>query len=266
MSLAALMVAMAFLGADPASSKDAPRLSQLAGAILTADYRGERPRLRELATALQGVKAPELAAYRDYWRGFALWRRAINGFNETPNPPDLRDDLREAVVSFRASLAHQPGWIEAQVGMVGCWFSLLYLSGEDETERRTILAEMVPMLREMTEKGNDNPRALWLVGGQQMWAPPPHGGDAVRASATYRRAVEAARREALKNGQAPAWIPKWGGPENLMSLAYLYAHSSARNRDLAEAYAEGALTAVPDWHYVADVLLPQIQALAPAAK
>jgi len=30
---------------------------------------------------------------------------------------------------------------------------------------------------------------------------------------------------------------------------------------LALAYAEGALTAVPEWHYVRDVLLPQIEAL-----
>jgi hypothetical protein len=30
---------------------------------------------------------------------------------------------------------------------------------------------------------------------------------------------------------------------------------------LALAYAEGALTAVPEWHYVRDILLPQIEAL-----
>jgi hypothetical protein len=52
-----------------------------------------------------------------------------------------------------------------------------------------------------------------------------------------------------------------------MNLAYMYAHAPAPDRDLALAYASGALVAVPDWHYVRDVLVPQIEALpaAPAA-
>jgi hypothetical protein len=43
-----------------------------------------------------------------------------------------------------------------------------------------------------------------------------------------------------------------------MNLAYLYAHSDLANRDLAIAYAEGALVAAPEWHYVRDILRPQI--------
>ena len=46
-----------------------------------------------------------------------------------------------------------------------------------------------------------------------------------------------------------------------MSLAYLHTHSKLVNRDLALAYAEGALAAVPRWHYVREILLPQTQAL-----
>jgi hypothetical protein len=45
-----------------------------------------------------------------------------------------------------------------------------------------------------------------------------------------------------------------------MSLAYLHA-TATRNRALARAYAEGALALVPEWHYVRDILLPQIDAL-----
>jgi hypothetical protein len=46
-----------------------------------------------------------------------------------------------------------------------------------------------------------------------------------------------------------------------MNLAYLYSHSALQNRALALAYAEGALVAAPDWHYVRDILMPQIRAL-----
>ena len=35
-----------------------------------------------------------------YWRGFALWRRAINGFNETPYSKDLEEDLNGAIDDF----------------------------------------------------------------------------------------------------------------------------------------------------------------------
>jgi len=44
---------------------------------------------------------------------------------------------------------------------------------------------------------------------------------------------------------------------------------ASRDRGVALAYAEGALVAAPEWHYVRDVLMAQIRALeeapAPAA-
>jgi hypothetical protein len=46
---------------------------------------------------------------------------------------------------------------------------------------------------------------------------------------------------------------------------YAYTHSTLMNRDLALAYAEGALVAAPEWHYVRDVLRPQIEALPQAS-
>jgi len=46
-----------------------------------------------------------------------------------------------------------------------------------------------------------------------------------------------------------------------MNLAYMYSHAPAPDRELALAYASGALVAVPEWHYVRDVLMPQIEAL-----
>jgi hypothetical protein len=264
MSMAAMTVAV-LLASNLAGSGDEQRLAGLVEQVRDADYRGERAELRRLASALDGVKSAELLAYRDYWRGFALWRRALNGFNETPNPADLGDDLREGVRSFKAALVRRPGWVEAQVGLVGCWASLVYLARDDKAQQQEILAEYLPVGRAMNEQGGQNPRVLWLVGGLRLGAPPPYGGDAPKALATYRQGIEAAQREARAAAAAP-WEPAWGGPELLMSLAYLHTHSALANRELAQAYLDGALTAVPHWHYVADVLRPQVQALAaPAA-
>lgn len=269
-----LGAAFLFLALDPASAwaadippRDAARLEEAVARIRSADYRGERDELRRLAAGLDAVREPSLAAYRDYWRGFALWRRAINGFNETPTPADLGADLEGAVRSFRGALSGRPGWTEARLGIVGCQANLLFLAGQDQAKRDAILAEFLPVFRELAEKDADNPRVLWLVGGSQLSAPPPYGGDVAKAAATYRRGLQAAREEALRAGAQPAWVPAWGAPEHLMSLAFVYSQGALADRSVAQAYADGTLAMVPDWHYVRDVLVPKIQAMpAPGAR
>ena len=46
-----------------------------------------------------------------------------------------------------------------------------------------------------------------------------------------------------------------------MNLAYLHSRATPPDRAVALAYAEGAATAVPEWHFVRDILIPQIEAL-----
>jgi hypothetical protein len=43
-----------------------------------------------------------------------------------------------------------------------------------------------------------------------------------------------------------------------MSLAYSYLNKERPDLDAAERNAHGALAIVPNWHYVRDILLPQI--------
>jgi hypothetical protein len=43
-----------------------------------------------------------------------------------------------------------------------------------------------------------------------------------------------------------------------MSLAYSYLNTNAADVNAAERYAREALQIVPYWHYVRDILLPQI--------
>ena len=65
------------------------KLSALVVEVRSADYRGDRAALARLDQMLGELDDERLAEYRDYWRGFARWRRAQNGFNETPTPADL---------------------------------------------------------------------------------------------------------------------------------------------------------------------------------
>jgi hypothetical protein len=44
----------------------------------------------------------------------------------------------------------------------------------------------------------------------------------------------------------------------MMSLAYCYLNGNAADVNAAERYARQTLEIVPYWHYVRDILLPQI--------
>lgn len=258
--LVAAGMAATFVSAatEGGASGDAARLGELVREVRAADYRGERAELRRLASSLDAVQAPALAGPAAYWKGFALWRRAINGFNETPTPPDLRADLEGAVASFRVALDRQPGWVEPKIGISGCLMNLLYLAREDAAWRQELVDQFRPLWAETTTQGADNPRMLWLLGGMQFGAPPPWGGDAAKAIATLRKGLEAARREALGSAQGAAFAPNWGAAENLMNLAYIHSRGTGESKAVARAYAEGALAVAPDWHYVRDILLVQI--------
>ena len=183
------------------------KLAALVVEVRSADYRGDRAALARLEANLGELDDAALADYRDYGRGFARWRRALNGFNETPTPTDLTSDLESAVAHFRASLERRPDWIEAKLALVGCWGNLAYLAGSDMEKKKPLLAELIPVYKWLEANGHNNPRALWIIGGMQFAAPPPYGGDVVKATATLRRGVELAWRESAAGAASPAWVP-----------------------------------------------------------
>jgi hypothetical protein len=52
--------------------------------------------------------------------------------------------------------------------------------------------------------------------------------------------------------------PAWGEPELLMNLAWSNLYKNDPDVNAAEQYARSALRLVPYWHYVRDLLLPQV--------
>ena len=215
-----------------------------------------------LAVVLDEVDGGSFGEYREYWKGFALWRRALNGFNETPTPSDLAEDLEKAIVHFRRSLDLRPNWIEARIGIVGCGASLLFLAGNDEAKKQALRKEFVPMLQAVQKEGGENPRALWLIGGMQFGAPPPMAAISPRRRRLTHglRSPGASRRPGLP----PPWAPTWGGRRTSRISPHLVPCPRAQ-QEPGVAYAQGAITAAPDWHYVKDILLPQIQKLPETA-
>ena len=171
--------------------------------------------------------------YREYWRGFALWRRVLNGFNETADAGRSRRgrSRRPWRASRRRSRCTRTG-------------SRRSSRWSDSGETRSTSPETtptsatrswrrpVPRSSSSWRNAGDNPRALWIRGGMEGWAPPPVGGDLAKASATLRYGVDV--RTARGDGaseSARRGCPRGEVPENLMNLAYLHlARDAARPR------------------------------------
>jgi len=72
-----------------------------------------------------------------------------------------------------------------------------------------------------------------------------------------KKGLEAARKQNGVTGDPLE--PSWGEAELLAALAWANLHRTPPDLDAAEQYAHSALVLVPYWHYVRDILMPQIQ-------
>jgi hypothetical protein len=232
--------------------------------IQRADYEGDRDALDHLYDQLVPfVDEPELASRVRYWRGFAKWRRGINGFNETPTPKDLAEDLTEGESEFDAAIQRDPAFVDAKVGAASCLGLRLFLEGvfskeKDPARLQQILAPTSQLLKEAKAEAPENPRLLWVLGPNQWNIPPERGGGQDKAMTTYQRGLDALREH--KEGVSDPLEPTWGEPELLMNLAWSNLNRTTPDLNAAEQYAQAALKIVPYWHYVRDILMPQIRA------
>ena len=84
------------------------QVTKLVAQVQRADYEGDRAALKRLHGELAKFSdKKDLAAQVEYWRGFALWRRAINGFNDGVDPNELEQNLKEAVAEFKIAAEKQ---------------------------------------------------------------------------------------------------------------------------------------------------------------
>jgi hypothetical protein len=133
--------------------------------IQRADYEGDRQALKRLHDELAPIPADNKLASRVlYWRGFAMWRSAINGFNETPTPTDLETDLTQAVTDFNDAIARDPTWVEPKIGAGSSLGYLMYLNKKDPNRVQELLQQSSPLLKEGMATAPDNPRLLWVLG------------------------------------------------------------------------------------------------------
>lgn len=234
------------------------RLAKIVEQIRKADYEDDRAALKRLYDELApSANDGEVASRVRYWRGFALWRRAFNGFNDNAPRDEIDADMVQALAEFDASLARDPTFVDAKIGAISCLSNLMFLHRAEPAHAKELRVRAQGLSDEALAAAPENPRLLWVVGANRFWAPRDRGGSQDKAIETYQMGLAAARR--LKPSADPL-EPSWGEPELLMNLAWTKLNATNRDVAAAEKYAREALALVPSWHYLRDILLPQIAA------
>jgi hypothetical protein len=257
LSLTVIATAQAQSQAEPPSAQSRDSAIRIVEQIKRADYEGDRAALKRLHGELTPAPDNKMLASRElYWRGFALWRRAINGFNETPTPKDLEEDLNSAITDFNDSLAQDPAFAESKIAAGSCYGYLVYLNMKGQARMQELIQHSSPLLKEAMAADPDNPRLLWVLGPIRWSSPPERGGGQDKAFDLYNRGLDIIRKTPATSDPLQ---PSWGEPELLMNRAWSHLHRTTPDLKAAQADAAAALALVPYWHYVRDILMPQIQ-------
>jgi hypothetical protein len=254
---ALILVSFSFVGGTVANDAR-EQAARIVAQIQRADYEGDRTAMQRGYDELKPfTEDQKLASRIRYWRGFAQWRRAINGFNDSVDPKELEQDLKTALDEFKIAMEKDPTFVDAKVGTISCLGFLAFTNRKDQARAKELVGQILPLVKEADEMAPDNPRLIW-VHGPILWnSPPERGGGQDKAIQNYQRGLEACSK--IKTSDDPL-EPSWGKPELMMSLAYCYLNANSVDVNAAERYARNALEIVPYWHYVRDILLPQIVA------
>jgi hypothetical protein len=128
----------------------------------------------------------------------------------------------------------------------------------------SLVSSVAALVAPLRASDPENPRFVWVLGPILWNIPPERGGGQDKAIESYLKGLETARK--LKGTVSDPRDPSWGEPELLMSLAWSNLNRATPDLNAANQYAHSALALVPDWHYVRDILLPQIPTAKAAVK
>jgi hypothetical protein len=167
----------------------------------------------------------------------------MNGFNESADPEELGEDLKQAANEFNEALRIDPGFVDAKVGAVSCLSNLIFPSQKNAARVQELAAQAVPLRKEAEAAEPENPRLPWVLGPICWYAPPERGSGRYNAMEMERKGLEAARKQ---NGMTSDPLePSWGEPGLLSVLAWTNLHRTAPDLNVAEQYARSALELIP---------------------
>src|SRR5215207_2970030 len=129
-AVVALSIGCSAARTRPASSpSDRAALLRLAAEARDADYRGDLARLRSVFHEMAPyTDAARVARAARYWRGFAMWRRALNATNDGSPADSIDRDLASAVEEYRRALAIDSSYVEAKIGLAASLMNRAYFA------------------------------------------------------------------------------------------------------------------------------------------
>jgi hypothetical protein len=230
---------------------------RLVAAVQQADYRADLGQLRVLAAQIEPfTRDSALACAAHSWRGFAYWRRALNGANQPDaDPAVIEQDFADAAAEFRRALALDSTDLEAQIGAGATLMSLGWFRRRDPVQAADLWREAQRLLDKAERRDPENPRLRFVSAGQVYWTPAEFGGDQERAIEMVNQGLERVRGT---RPPADPLVPGWGEAELHMLAAFFHSDRATPDLVRAEHHARAALAFHPDWQYVRDILLPQI--------
>lgn len=183
--LLVFLLALAATMAGAATDQTTEKVVLIVAKVRRADYEGNRAALKQLYGDLAPYAQDKAIASRvAYWRGFALWRSALNAFNDNIDKLELAQDLQQAQAEFAKSAALDPNFVDAKVGEISCLGNLMFVNQKDSAKITELLAQLGPITKEAKTADPDNPRLLWVLGPNYWYAPPERGGGQGRAGTT----------------------------------------------------------------------------------
>ena len=149
------------------SSTISSQIAKTIEEIRRADYEGDRIALKTLFADLEPyIDVPEITARALYWRGFAMWRSAIIGFNDGATPGELEESLAQAMRQFEDSLGADTDFIEAKIRLASSTGLMAYLQRRNDDLVRELTSRTLVALKEiqLTQKfANEVNGSLALV-------------------------------------------------------------------------------------------------------
>ncbi|HUJ12514.1 MAG TPA: hypothetical protein VL284_01895 [Thermoanaerobaculia bacterium] len=240
------------IAATPATAS--AELAKLKARVMSADYRADFDELARVRDELAGWPNDRDGAYlAHYWKGYASWRIAINGASHSMKGEDLAKNLKSAAADFYASIRLNVDFADAYaaVTMVNSWLGTFSMSDPAALRERISLSQA--LLARAAALDPKNPRMLWARGAFLLYPPASKTAEAID---TYKEMLA----EAERRGEDPSSpLPDWGKPEALMSIAYASLALSPPDLATAREDAQAALKLRPEWSYVRDTLLPDIE-------
>jgi hypothetical protein len=265
--ISACLALVSCAGMAPAPSAPPPppatphdQVIRLAAEIRKAAYADDREQLKALVEQMSPFDEAEspLGSRAHYWRGFALWRTAWNAMNaaegEAPDWSGIEENLRGAVDELQKSSDADPAFVEARIAQLACLESLAVTL--PASERPKEYRRLWDLLAETQKQAPENPRLAWVFGTVKWDTPAKQGGGPDKAVQMFRDGLDWARKQTI----ADATDPAWGEAEILLGLTLARFRGKPQNLDAAGHYAAAVLNVEPNWRYVKDILIPQIQA------